>query len=136
MQEFLDLFQRDWRQLEKQVFLCCFTSFFFANPVDVHCIFNNIYHFRPFRSLSCYPRVTLLIPDHHKNFECLTSQGLSLTFGLFQDYSLGYSSLIASEENQRKSWFEFFISYYLIVVFWYLLVMNFLCWFIDEWRMI
>ena len=30
------------------------------------------------------------------------SQGLSLTFGLFKDYSLGYSWLIASQENQRK----------------------------------
>ena len=27
MQEFLGLFQRHWRQLEKQVFLCCFISF-------------------------------------------------------------------------------------------------------------
>ena len=42
--------------------------------------------------------------DHHQNFERLTWQGLSLTFGLFQSYSLGYSRSIASAslENQEK----------------------------------
>ena len=44
VQELLDLFQRNWRQLEKQVFLCCFMSTF-AKPVDVYCIFDNIDHF-------------------------------------------------------------------------------------------
>ena len=45
--------------------------FFFAKPVDVHCIFNNIDHFRPFRpfrpfrSLSSHPKVTLLMLDYH-----------------------------------------------------------------------
>ena len=60
MKEFLDLFQRNWRQLEKQVFLCCFISTF-AKAVDVYCIFNIIDHFRPFRSLSGHPWVTLLM---------------------------------------------------------------------------
>ena len=47
MQELLNLFHRNWRQLEKQVFLCCsITSF--AKTLDVYCIFNNTYHFRPF----------------------------------------------------------------------------------------
>ena len=95
MQEFLDLFQRNWRQLEKQVFLCCFISFF-AKPVDVHCIFNNIDYFRPFRSLSGHPRVTLLMLDH-SNFECLTLQGLSW----------GILDFIASQENQRKTGLNF-----------------------------
>ena len=31
--------QRNWRQLEKQVFLCCFMSTF-AKTVDVYCIFE------------------------------------------------------------------------------------------------
>ena len=44
---------------------CAVSHHFFAKPADLHCIFYNIYHFRPFRSLSCYPSVTLLIPDHH-----------------------------------------------------------------------
>ena len=34
MQEFLDLFQRNWRQPEKQAFLCCCISIF-AKAVDV-----------------------------------------------------------------------------------------------------
>ena len=36
--------QRNWRQLEKQVFLCCFMSTF-AKTVDVYCIFENVDHF-------------------------------------------------------------------------------------------
>ena len=36
--------QRNWRQLEKQVFLCCFMSTF-AKTVDVYCIFDNVDHF-------------------------------------------------------------------------------------------
>ena len=39
MQEFLDFFQRNWRQLEKQVFLCCFISIFakvLYNVCSVH----------------------------------------------------------------------------------------------------
>ena len=60
MQEFLDLFQRNWRQLEKQAFVCCFKSIF-VKVVDVCCTFNNIDHFRSFRSLSNHPRVTLLM---------------------------------------------------------------------------
>ena len=47
----------DLRQLEKQVFLCCFISIF-AKVVDVYCIFDNIDHFW---SLSGHPRVTLLM---------------------------------------------------------------------------
>ena len=35
--------------LEKQVFLCCFISIF-EETLDVCCIFNNIDHFRQFRS--------------------------------------------------------------------------------------
>ena len=46
MQELLNLFQRNRRQLEKQVFLCCFISMF-VKTVDVYWIVNNIYHFRP-----------------------------------------------------------------------------------------
>ena len=49
MQEFLDLFQtyqRNQRQLEKQM-LCCFISMF-AKTVDVYYIFGNIDHFRSF----------------------------------------------------------------------------------------
>ena len=49
MQELLDLIQRNQRQLEKQVFLCCFILIF-AKTVDVCCIFNNIDHLRPFQS--------------------------------------------------------------------------------------
>ena len=49
MQELLDLIQKSWRQLEKQVFLCCFILIF-AKTVDVYCIFNNIDHLRPFQS--------------------------------------------------------------------------------------
>ena len=48
LQELLDLFQRNRRQLEKQLFLCCFISIF-VKTVDVYCIFNKINHFRPFR---------------------------------------------------------------------------------------
>ena len=48
MQQLFDLFQRNRRQLEKQVFLCCFISIF-AKIVDVYCIFNNIDRFRSFR---------------------------------------------------------------------------------------
>ena len=44
MQELLDLFQRNWRQFEKQVFFCCFILIF-AKTVDVYCIFNNLDHF-------------------------------------------------------------------------------------------
>ena len=44
VQELLDLFQRNWRQLEKQVSLCCFMSTF-TKTVDVYCIFDNIDHF-------------------------------------------------------------------------------------------
>ena len=40
LKELLDLFQRNRRQLEKQVFLCCFISIF-AKTVDVYCIFGN-----------------------------------------------------------------------------------------------
>ena len=67
----------------------------------------------------------------------LTSQGLSLTFGLFQGYSLGYSWFIPSLENHRKSWFEVFSSYYLSKSYfgtglsWISCVSV-----IDEWRMI
>ena len=42
--ELLDLFQRNWRQLEKQEFWCCLISIF-AKTVDLYCIFNNIDHF-------------------------------------------------------------------------------------------
>ena len=45
--EILNLFQRNWRQNEKQVFLCCFISIY-AKTVDVYCIFNNIDRFWPF----------------------------------------------------------------------------------------
>ena len=38
------LFQRNLRQLEKQVFLCCFMPTF-AKTVHVYCIFDNIDHF-------------------------------------------------------------------------------------------
>ena len=41
--------------------------------------------------------------------------------------------LIYSQSRKpKKSWFKFFS----IIVFWCLHVMNFLCWFIDEWRII
>ena len=49
LREFLDLFQRNRKQLEKQVFLYCLISIF-AKTVDDYCIFDNIYHFRPFWS--------------------------------------------------------------------------------------
>ena len=49
LREFLDLFQRNRKQLEKLVFLYCLISIF-AKTVDVYCIFDNIYHFRPFWS--------------------------------------------------------------------------------------
>ena len=49
MPELLDLIQRNQRLFEKQVFLCCFISIF-AITVDVYCIFNDIDHFRPYRS--------------------------------------------------------------------------------------
>ena len=67
MQEFLDLFLRNWRQLEKQVFLCCFISIF-AKAVNVFCIFDNIDHFRPFWSLLGHPMVTLPMLDWSSNF--------------------------------------------------------------------
>ena len=61
MQELPDLFQRNRKHLEKQVFLCCFISIF-AKTVDVFCIFNNKY--RPFSAIlvilikfSSHPRV-------------------------------------------------------------------------------
>ena len=41
VKELLDLFQRTWGQLEKQVFLCCFMSTF-AKTLDFYCIFDNI----------------------------------------------------------------------------------------------
>ena len=57
--KFLDLFQRNRRQLEKQVFLCFFISIF-AKTVDIYCIFNNIStffgHFGRF-DFSGHPRV-------------------------------------------------------------------------------
>ena len=43
----VDVFQRNMRPFEKQMFLCCFISIF-AKTVDVYCIFNNIHHFQPF----------------------------------------------------------------------------------------
>ena len=46
MQELLDLFRRNCRQL---VFLCCFRSIF-AKTVDVYCICNNRDHFSSIRS--------------------------------------------------------------------------------------
>ena len=46
MQELLDMFQRNRRQLEKQVFLCCFISI--VKTVDVYFIFNN----RPFSAFT------------------------------------------------------------------------------------
>ena len=48
-QELFHLLQRNHRQLEKQVFLCCFISTF-AKIVNVYCIFNDIDHFQPIRS--------------------------------------------------------------------------------------
>ena len=68
MRELFYLFQRNRGQLEKQVFLCCFISSF-AKAVDVYCIFNNIDHFRPFRSfLENYEVIQglfLLMLDHN-----------------------------------------------------------------------
>ena len=60
----------------------CAGSYQFLENSRVYCILNNMFSavFVIFANL-----------DHHKNFEHLTSQGLSLTFGLFQGYSLGYS---------------------------------------------
>ena len=75
MQEFLDFFQRNWRQLEKQAFLCCFMSVF-AKVVDVYCVFYNIDHFWPFRSFYNIQGSLCLCRSSLK-FECLTSQGLS-----------------------------------------------------------
>ena len=49
MQELLDLFKRNRRQLEKQMFLCCFITSL-AKTVDVYCIFNNLDHFGSFRA--------------------------------------------------------------------------------------
>ena len=65
MKEFLDLSQRNWIQLEKQVFLCCCIISIFAKAVDGYCIFNNIDYFRPFQSLLGHPSVSLLMLDHH-----------------------------------------------------------------------
>ena len=64
-QELLDLIQRNWRQLEKQVFLCCFISMF-AKTVDVYCICNNIDHFWPFRS---FPSVIFAIARSSLKFQ-------------------------------------------------------------------
>ena len=62
IQELLDLFQRNRRQLKRQVFLRCFISIF-AKTVEVYCIFTNTY--RPFSAISVilikfsgHPRVT------------------------------------------------------------------------------
>ena len=55
MLEALDLFQRHWKPLEKQVLLCCFMPIF-AKAADDYCIFNNRDHFQQFRSLSGHPR--------------------------------------------------------------------------------
>ena len=49
MQELLDLLQRNRKQVEKQVFLCCFISIF-AKTADVYCICNNMDHFWSFWS--------------------------------------------------------------------------------------
>ena len=48
MQELLNLIQRDRRQFEKQVFLCCFISIF-AKTADVYYIFGDIDRFLSFR---------------------------------------------------------------------------------------
>ena len=54
MQEHLHLFRR---QLEKQVFLCCFTSIF-AKTVDASLITSTIFgHFSHFDKFSGHPRV-------------------------------------------------------------------------------
>ena len=60
---------RNRRQLEKQVFLCCFISIF-AKTVDDFCIFNNKY--KPFSAISVIQGSLLLLLDHLQNFECLT----------------------------------------------------------------
>ena len=44
MKELLVMLKGNQRQLEKNVFLCCFISVF-EKTVDVYCIFNNIGHF-------------------------------------------------------------------------------------------
>ena len=64
-QELLDLIQRNWRELEKHVFLCCFIPMF-AKTVDVYCICNNIDHFWPFQS---FPRVIFAIPTSSLKFQ-------------------------------------------------------------------
>ena len=89
------LFQRDRGQLEKSVFLCCFMSIF-AKTLDVYCIFNNETIFSHYGHFDKIFWSLLLMLDHHQNFECLASQGLLLTFGLFQGYSLGYSYLLTN----------------------------------------
>ena len=45
--------------------------------------------------------------DHHQNLECLTPQGLSLTFSLFQGYSPGYSWCTAILETIEKVGLKF-----------------------------
>ena len=58
MQELLDLFHRNWKQLEKQVFLLSITIF--AKTLDVYCIFitYTIFgHLSHFDKFSGHPRV-------------------------------------------------------------------------------
>ena len=59
---------------------------------------------------------------------------------LFPGVFLIYTTIASPENHGENSWFEFLAVNILIlfinVVLWYMLVMNFLCWFIDEWRMI
>ena len=64
-QELLDLIQRNWKELEKHVFLCCFIPMF-AKTVDVCCICNNIGHFWPFQS---FPRVIFAIATSTLKFQ-------------------------------------------------------------------
>ena len=65
MRKLLDLFQRNWLQLEKQVFLCCFISIL-AKTLDVYCIFDNIDRFRSFLyNFQVIQGSFLLMLDHH-----------------------------------------------------------------------
>ena len=108
---------------------CCAVSYQFLQ--NCRCLlFEKIDSFRLFPQnfkVIQLPRVIFAYAELSLKVACLRSLGLSSTFGLFS-YSLGYSGSIKKLLKSRKTWFEFFSSYYLLKVVLYLLVTNFLCW--------
>ena len=103
-QELLDLFQRNWRQLQKQVFLCCFIPMF-AKTVDIYCICNKIDHFWPFRS---FPRVIFAFARSSLKFQVSYIARFIINMWSVSRLFLRVFLSIASLENHRS-----FGTYYL-----------------------